>query len=144
MEQRYFSEMLAALSNRANYGTVSWLGFSNVPLRRHLMDVFSRPFGDTGSFLADPTFEAVFGWTPSTARMSELSGNLLSASLVDAMDSPPKNLAKENRFAKDRFPYVHQVQSWKILAEDPRLERAEHGLLKAKVDLFWAESTQAG
>lgn len=119
MEQRYFSDMLTALSNRANYGTVSWLGFSNVPLRRHLMDVFSRPFGDTGSFLADPTFEAVFGWTPSTTRMSELSGNLLSASLVDAMDSPPKNLVKENRFAKDRFPYVHQVQSWKILAEEP-------------------------
>lgn len=119
MEQRYFSDMLTALSNRANYGTVSWLGFSNAPLRRHLMDVFSRPFGDTGSFLADPTFEAVFGWTPSTTRMSELSGNLLSASLVDAMDSPPKNLVKENRFAKDRFPYIHQVQSWKILAEEP-------------------------
>lgn len=119
MEQRYFSDMLTALSNRANYSTVSWLGFSNVPLRRHLMDVFSRPFGDSGSFLADPTFEAVFGWTPSTTRMSELSGNLLSASLVDAMDSPPKSLVKENRFAKDRFPYVHQVQSWKILAEEP-------------------------
>ena len=119
MEQRYFSDMLTAISNRANYGTVSWLGFSNVPLRRHLMDVFSRPYGDTGSFLADPTFEAVFGWTPSTTRMSELSGNLLSASLVNAMDSPPKSLVKENRFAKDRFPYVHQIQSWKILAEEP-------------------------
>lgn len=119
MEQRYFSDMLTALSNRANYGTVSWLGFSNVPLRRHLMDVFSRPYGDTGSFLADPTFEAVYGWTPSTTRMSELSGNLLSASLVDAMDAPPKILVKENRFAKDRFPYVHQIQSWKILAEEP-------------------------
>lgn len=119
MEQRYFADMLKALSNRANYGTVSWLGFSNVPLRRHLMDVFSRPYGDTGSFLADPTFEAIFGWTPSTTRMSDLSGNLLSKSLVDAMDSPPKNLVKENRFAKDRFPYVHQIQSWKILAEEP-------------------------
>ena len=119
MEKRYFSDMLAALSNRANHGTVSWLGFSNVPLRRHLMEVFSRPYGDTGSFLADPTFEAVFGWTPSSTRMSELSGNLLSASLVDAMDAPPKNLVKENRFAKDRFPYVHQIQSWQILAEEP-------------------------
>lgn len=65
--------MLTALSNRANYGTVSWLGFSNVPLRRHLMDVFSRPYGDTaGSFLADPTFEAVYGWTPSTTRIERV------------------------------------------------------------------------
>lgn len=118
MEQRYFSVMLTALASRANYSTVSLLGFSNLPLRRHLMEVFARPFGDTGSFLADPTFEAVFGWTPSTTRMSDLSGNLLSTALVNAMDAPPKELAQENRFAADRFPYVHQIQSWKILAEE--------------------------
>ena len=118
MEQRYFSDMLTALANRANHSTVSLLGFANVPLRRHLMDVFARPFGDTGSFLADPTFEAVFGWTPSTTRMSALAGNLLSTALVKAMDTPPRELAQENRFAADRFPYVHQIQSWKILAEE--------------------------
>ncbi|CAB1369121.1 DEAD/DEAH box helicase [Denitratisoma oestradiolicum] len=119
MEQRYFADMLTALSNRANYGTVSWLGFSNVPLRRHLMEVFDRPYGDTGSFLADPTFEAVFGWSPSPCRMSDLSGNLLASSVVEAMDSPPPDLVGEYRFGKDRTPYVHQLQSWKILAEEP-------------------------
>lgn len=109
--------MLEALSNRANSGTVSWLGFSNVPLRRHLMDVFSRPYGDTGSFLADPTFEAVFGWTPSSRTMGALSGNLLSPALVSSMDNPPADLASEYRFGKDRVPYAHQIQSWNILSE---------------------------
>ena len=117
MSQSYFSEMMEALANRANTGTVSWLGFSNVPLRRHLMDVFSRPYGDTGSFLADPTFEAVFGWTPSNQNMGDLSGNLLSPALVSAMDSPPADLAAEYRFGKDRTPYAHQLRSWEILSE---------------------------
>lgn len=119
MEQHYFGDMLAALSNRANTGTVSWLGFSNIPLRRHLTEVFSRPYGDTGSFLADPTFEAVFGWRPSDQKMCDLSGNLLSASVVSAMDAPPADLAQEYRFGKDRHPYSHQLQSWEILSESP-------------------------
>ena len=77
MEQRYFSDMLAALANRASLGTVSWLGFANAPLRRHLMEVFSRPYGDTGNFLADPTFEAVFGWAPGPVKMGDLAGSRL-------------------------------------------------------------------
>lgn len=117
MSQNYFSEMMEALANRASSGTVSWLGFSNIPLRRHLMDVFSRPYGDSGSFLADPTFEAVFGWTPSSQNLADLSGNLLSSTLVSAMNSPPAELAAEYRFGKERTPYVHQLRSWEILSE---------------------------
>lgn len=121
MEQRYFSDMLTALSNRANYGTVSWLGFSNVPLRRHLMDVFSRPFGDTGSFLADPTFEAVFGWTPSTTRMSELSREF-ALGIVSRCDGlTTEESGEENRFAKDRFPYVHQFSPGRSGRRAPKI-----------------------
>jgi len=119
MEEEYFGSLLAALASRASLGTVGWLGFANAPLRRHLMQVFSRPFGDTGSFLADPTFEAVFGWAPSSRLMRELAGNLLTPSVVIAMDSPPTELADEYRFAKDRAPYAHQLQAWEILAQQP-------------------------
>src|SRR5213593_3922485 len=102
MQQAYFSEMLASLSSRASLGTMSWLGFSNASLRRHLMDVFSRSYGDTGNFFGDPTFEAVFGWTPGTSTMADLAGSLLRRELVTAMDSPPPEVAAEYRFAKDR------------------------------------------
>ena len=118
MEERYYSDLLGALATRANLGSVSWLGFANVPLRRHLMDVFSRPYGETGSFLADPTFEAVFGWRPSATRMSDLSGKLLTSALVQALDSPPPDLVAEYRFAKDRPPYAHQLEAWQILAQE--------------------------
>ena len=119
MEQRYFSDMLAALANRASLGTVSWLGFANAPLRRHLMEVFSRPYGDTGNFLADPTFEAVFGWAPGPVKMEDLAGNLLTSTLVDAMDKPQTDVHGEYRFAKDRVPYTHQLAAWRALSEEP-------------------------
>jgi DEAD/DEAH box helicase domain-containing protein len=119
MEEEYFGSLLAALASRASLGTVGWLGFANAPLRRHLMEVFARPFGDTGSFLADPSFEAVFGWAPSSSRMRDLAGNLLMPSLVNAMDSPPPELVDEYRFAKERAPYAHQLQAWQILAQQP-------------------------
>jgi len=118
MEQRYFSDMLAALANRASLGTVSWLGFANAPLRRHLMELFSRPYGDTGSFLADPTFEAVFGWEPGPIQMGDLAGNLLTSALIDAMDRPTDAGDGEYRFAKNRAPYAHQLAAWRVLSQE--------------------------
>ena len=118
MEQQYFAEMLSRLATRAGHGTVSWLGFSNVPLRRHLMEVFDRPYGDTGSFLADPTFEAVFGWRQAPMTMSELSGKLLHPRLVEIMNSPAPKLAGEYRFPKTRQPYEHQLKAWQTLCGD--------------------------
>src|SRR5437867_3503958 len=102
MEQAYFSQMLPLIANRAALGTVSSLGFASVPLRRQLMEVFSRPYGQSGSYLSDPTFEAVFGWTLADKTMRELSGNLLHPALVDAMDLAIPELAAEYRFSKDR------------------------------------------
>lgn len=119
MEQRYFSDMLAALANRASLGTVSWLGFANAPLRRHLMEVFSRPYGDTGNFLADPTFEAVFSWAPGPVKMGDLAGKLLTSSLIDAMDKPADDVHGEYRFPKDRVPYAHQLAAWRVLSQQP-------------------------
>lgn len=137
MEQKYFSEMVSLLANRANMGAMSWLGFANIPLRRHLMDVFSRPYGDTGSFLADPTFEAVFGWTPSDKTMKDMAGNLLSQTLVNAMDSPPAEFAENYRFAKNRSPYAHQLSAWQLLSESkPKSVVVTSGTGSGKTECF--------
>src|SRR5215472_13040459 len=116
VDQEYFGEMLDTLATRAGHGTVSWLGFSNTALRRHLFDVFNRPYGVTGSFLADPAFEAVFGWQTAPPTMAELSGGLLHPLVVRAMDSPDPGLASEYRFGSDRRPYAHQLRSWELLS----------------------------
>ena len=117
MSQSHFSELFPVLAERAKESAISRLGFSNLPLRRYLGEVFGRPYGEAGAFLADPTFEAVFGWQKSQSSMAELEGSLLSSDLVEAMDNPPDELVKDYRFAKDQYVYTHQLEAWKILAQ---------------------------
>ena len=128
----YFSRLLPQLADRARSAVLGRLGFSHVPLYRHLHTLFSGPFGEPGCFLADPTFEAVFGWPEGDKMMSDLAGGLLTKRLVDSMDNPPdrddercsdpdpKKRKEQHpyRFGRDRKPYRHQLESWEILALD--------------------------
>lgn len=115
--QSHFSELLPVLAERAKQAAISRLGFSNVPLRRYLAEIFGRPYGHSGAFLADPTFEAVFGWKKSQSTMAELAGSWLASDLVEAMNDPPAELASDYRFSRDQYPYTHQLEAWKILKQ---------------------------
>ncbi len=110
---------MPTISGRSRTSSLGWLGFPNAPLNRYLASQFSRPFGSERNFLADPTFEAVFGWTKSKYTLAELSGKLLHPSLVQSMDSPPPNY-REYRFDKRQHPYAHQVASWECLSAIPK------------------------
>lgn len=137
MSRSYFSDLLPILAERSKLAAISRLGFSNVPLRQHLSEVFDRPFGKTGSFLADPTFEAVFGWCPSDLTIADLAGSLLTDELVAAMDKPPKDLADDYRFARSQHPYTHQVESWQILSNpDPQSLVVASGTGSGKTECF--------
>ncbi|MGE0810724.1 MAG: DEAD/DEAH box helicase [Immundisolibacter sp.] len=117
MSRTYFSELLPVLAERSKLAAISRLGFANVPLRRHLVEIFGRPYGEQGSFLGDPTFEAVFGWQGAEPRMADLAGALLTKELVQAMDNVPGELREDYRFPRDRQPYLHQLQAWQVLAQ---------------------------
>src|SRR5262245_401087 len=137
MSRSYFSELLPILAERSKLAAISRLGFSNVPLRQHLSEVFDRPFGKTGSFLADPTFEAMFGWCPSDLAISDLAGSLLTDDLVAAMDKPPKALADDYRFPRSQRPYTHQVEAWQILATpEPQSLVVASGTGSGKTECF--------
>lgn len=118
MTDKYFSNLLPILSDRTKLAVTSWFKFANVPLNRHLDEVFSRPFGEPGAFLGDPAFEAVFGWETSDKTMSDLSGGLLTKDLVEGMANPPREFQDEYQFPKNRHPYSHQVESWEILSRE--------------------------
>ncbi len=114
-----FRNVPPTLANRSSLAAINRLGFDNPPLRRHLGELFARPYGHPGALLADPAFEAVFGWRASDRCLGDLAGNLLHESLVHALDSPPAELAATYRFSKSRLPYAHQLQAWEILSQDP-------------------------
>ncbi len=130
----YFTRLLPALAERSRSATLSRLGFAHAPLYRHLTDLFNRPYGQDGSLLGDPTFEAVFGWQEDGATMDDLvRQGLLSPALVDALDDPPdpvddpcpaptraaRRAQHPYRFGRDRRPYRHQREAWQCLARDP-------------------------
>jgi DEAD/DEAH box helicase domain-containing protein len=115
MKTTYFSALLPELSTRAARSTIGVLGFSNAPLRKHLLDVFSRGYGQPGCFLGDPVFEATFGWKLADETMGELSGKLLHPEVVRSMDKPWGTSSKDYEFLKSSRPYKHQIASWRAL-----------------------------
>ena len=115
MLSKYFSNLLPELSTRAARATISKLGFSNPPLRRHLFEVFARGYGEPGCFLGDPVFEATFGWTQANTSFGGLAKNLIHPKLVDAMDKPWGESGKEYQFPRVGRPYTHQLDAWKAL-----------------------------
>jgi ATP-dependent helicase YprA (DUF1998 family) len=115
MTAPYFASLLPEMARRSARATLSKLGFANVPLRRHLQDVFGNGLGQEGSFLGTPVFEATFGWARAAARMTELTRDLLHPELVAAMDMPWGPAGREYRFSREAKPYSHQLIAWKAL-----------------------------
>jgi len=129
----YFANLLPQLADRSCSTVLSRLGFAHTPLYRHLSGAFRQPFGQPGSLLAAPTFEATFGWEPYDKQMGDLAGKILTETLVEAMDNPPdygeercpERSAKKRRerhpyrFGCERHPYRHQLAAWNILAREP-------------------------
>ena len=133
----YFSELLPQLASRSKLATVNQLGFSNAPLRKLLSETFSSPFGGGGSFLADPAFEATFGWCQAQPTLQKLAGGLLSPELVKAMDAPPRELRKDYRFAKKLHPYSHQLKAWDVLSKNqPQSVVVSSGTGSGKTECF--------
>lgn len=115
MNRPYFASLLSEMAKRSARATLSKLGFSNVPLRKHLQEVFANGLGREGSFLGTPVFEATFGWTPADRCMDELTQELLHPRLVAAMDKPWGDAGREYRFPREARPYSHQLKAWQAL-----------------------------
>lgn len=115
---KYFQSLIEQLSSRASEATLSILGISNPYLREFLSDKFNQPIGSDTNFLADPVFEAIFGWEEYEHSMDKLAqaGHIISRELLTAMDKVP-NEFKDHRFNKERHPYKHQFNAWSKLSE---------------------------
>ena len=87
------------------------LSFRSDSLREHLREAFQSAPGTGDSFLADPVFEASFGWPLTKDTLGDLSGRLLHPAVVKALDAPPKAFADEYTFSAQQQPYQHQVEA---------------------------------
>ena len=114
-----FADVVRDLSQRSSHALSSQLAVRSPELRRFLIDTFEAPAGSDGALLADPIFEATFGWRLARETMADLAeSGTLTPRLVRAMDSPPADCT-DYRFGRDWRPYEHQLRCWRLLGQTP-------------------------
>ena len=139
MEDGFYSSLSEQLVNRATSGVLGLLSFRNQVLREYLRSVLGQAAGIKGSFLADPVFEATFGWASSGQTLAQLqSSGLLHPKLIEALGNPPKALKEDYTFERTAKPYEHQMVAWQQLITQklPRSVLVSSGTGSGKTECF--------
>ena len=132
------SDLIRDLSTRSGRAILSQLGLRSPALRKYLESLYARNPGEPGALLADPVLEAAFGWKPAEVDMQGLArSGLLRRELVSAMDKPPREYRDEYAFPRDRKPFRHQLECWRLLLDDvPRSVLVASGTGSGKTECF--------
>jgi DEAD/DEAH box helicase domain-containing protein len=133
-----FSELYEDICERSSQAILSRMRLRNPSLRNYIHQQLSARYGSGDSLLADPVFEAMFGWKPSGLSLLKLlETRTLSPSIFNNLTTPPlPRPTDENDFNKDvahrycndikedyswpasRPPYEHQLEAWGHLMDD--------------------------
>jgi len=138
-DQIKVNQLINELNRRAARAVVSQLSFRSATASNYLSSLFERLPGEQGSFMADPLFEATFGWKESGLQMKDLKESLISESVLDALSNPPKKPEdlSEYEFPVDRHPYVHQLTAWEtLLGEERKSVLVSSGTGSGKTECF--------
>ncbi|MBE2294707.1 MAG: DEAD/DEAH box helicase [Phycisphaerales bacterium] len=136
---QFYNTLIEQLGRRATRAVLSLCGFRNDTLREYLRTLFDREAGTPGAFLADPVFEASFGWQPAEQTLSSLEGKLLHPSLVRTLLGPQKaRLNEDYSFPAQQRPYRHQLEAWQALiqGQPPRSVLVTSGTGSGKTECF--------
>ncbi|TMO28669.1 DEAD/DEAH box helicase [Pseudoalteromonas sp. S4492] len=133
-----FTELYEDICERSSQAILSKMRLRSSSLRNYIHQELSARFGEGNSLLADPIFEAMFGWNPSKSSLLDLvEKKKLSTSFFNNLTTPPlpKPAEKEDykeehasRYCNDikedyswpeaRPPYQHQLEAWGYLMDD--------------------------
>lgn len=137
VEHIRLAELVGDLDRRAARSVIGALALRNEPLNAWLRSVLEDGPGSKYSFLADPVFEAVFGWQAAPETMADLAGSLLDPAVVRSLANPPKELAADYTFRSEWHPYAHQLVAWRtLLAERWRSIIVSSGTGSGKTECF--------
>lgn len=140
-----FTHLYNDLSSVTAQAVINRLQLKSAPLRQFLQHEFEVNFGKGNDFLAQPVFEATFGWQPAEDG-NDLDGlvkqGILTQSLVNNLAYPPmpypeeekdfkayeqrgisperwdKDIQEDYEWPKSRKPYQHQLDAWKHLSSE--------------------------
>lgn len=135
----FYTSLIKQFGRRSSRAVLGLRGFRTTALREYLRECFSQAAGLAGAFLADPVFEATFGWLSAQPTLGDLEGRLLHPQLVRALAEPAKgNLPEDYSFPRSRRPYGHQLRAWQALIEGqpPRSVLVTSGTGSGKTECF--------
>ncbi|EKO3382284.1 DEAD/DEAH box helicase [Vibrio fluvialis] len=140
-----FTNLYNDLSSVTAQAVINRLQLKSASLRKFLQNEFEVNFGKGNDFLAQPIFEATFGWQPAEDG-NDLCGlvdkGILTKSLVNNLAYPPmpypeeekdfkeyigrgigeerwhKDIQEDYEWPMSRKPYKHQLEAWKHLISD--------------------------
>ena len=132
-EQIDFKLLVDRLIRDSSRATSARQYFANPSIRNWLSKTLSANAGQENSFLADPLFEATFGWESSGKIWGDLEGNLLDPATVSALDYKES----EHAISRKWDVYSHQLEAIKTLgAEDPVSLVVSSGTGSGKTECF--------
>lgn len=111
MKNSGFGRTLSEIAERAAAAIVARGHIHSDAARRMLLRRLAAEPGHPDSLIAPPVYEAARIWQSAEPSMADLSGDLLRADLVQALDG-----AGEQAIPKSRHPYWHQLEAWKHAA----------------------------
>src|SRR4051794_33623726 len=76
-----------------------------------------------GGLLTEPVIEVAPDYTRSDETLAAFEGTLLHSATIAALDGADDPRRDRYRFPRDRRPFTHQVEAWRLLA-DPAVNRS--------------------
>jgi len=134
----FYSKIVPDVLANATEAVLGLRGFRNTALRTHLREAIGSPAGTGESMLAEPVFEATFGWKRAEVSMQQIADSgLLCQRLVDALAHPPEQFQPEYIFPPKPYkPYAHQLLAWQALAKPGQSLLVTSGTGSGKTECF--------
>ncbi len=127
-------EVLAEAKRRSAEAVIAQSGLSDEGLRRHLRELLAGDDPER-TILQEPVLEGAHSYVTAPETIDTFSGSLLHPDFIRVLDELPPD--HDYRFPRDRKPFLHQVESWRRLAEpEPQSVLVTSGTGSGKTECF--------
>lgn len=126
---------LSGVQSRLTEAVLGRYKLNHPALTGEIRRMFGSSDVDAGALAQEPIIEAAFPYVTGSETLEQMSGGLLHPSVVGALTSPAAD--RQYAFPRSMRPYVHQVESWRLLREStPQSVLVTSGTGSGKTECF--------